>query len=151
MRFVRNGLFPLIVVVLLAYLAAQMLFPNDDESSSRIAYGALIARVETAPDSIASVLFIPKSQGIDVTLAHGTTLESNYPTEAAQLDLQRRLQNEGIPFDSKGTGDSAWRSILTYLLPFVLFFGFWIFLMRQAHSRKNREDEGGPPVDLRES
>jgi cell division protease FtsH len=150
MRFVRNGLFPLIVVVLLAYLAAQTL-RNDDEASSRIAYGALIARVETAPDSIASVLFIPKSQGIDVTLAQGTTLESNYPTEAAQLDLQRRLQNEGIPFDSKGTGDSAWRSILTYLLPFVLFFGFWIFLMRQAHSRKSRADEGGPPVDLRES
>ncbi len=37
-----------------------------------------------------------------------------------------------IPFDSKGTGDSAWWSILTYLLPFLLFFGFWIFLMNQV-------------------
>ncbi len=37
-----------------------------------------------------------------------------------------------MPFDSKGTGEYAWWSILTYLLPFVLFFGFWIFLMNQV-------------------
>ena len=37
-----------------------------------------------------------------------------------------------MAFDSKGTGQNAWWSILTYLLPFVLFFGFWIFLMNQV-------------------
>ncbi len=36
-----------------------------------------------------------------------------------------------MPYDSKGTGQSGWWSILTYLLPFVLFFAFWIFLMNQ--------------------
>ena len=37
-----------------------------------------------------------------------------------------------VPFDSKGTGGSPWWSILTSLLPFVLLFGFWIFLMNQV-------------------
>src|SRR5207237_1070303 len=49
-------------------------------------------------------------------------------------DLQRKLENANPPiqFDSKGVGTSAWWSILTSLLPFVLLFGFWIFLMNQV-------------------
>src|SRR5204863_15817 len=44
----------------------------------------------------------------------------------------KELQQHQVTFDSKGTGSSAWWSILTGLLPFVLLFGFWIFLMNQV-------------------
>ncbi|TMM17034.1 MAG: ATP-dependent zinc metalloprotease FtsH [Actinobacteria bacterium] len=37
-----------------------------------------------------------------------------------------------VAFNSKGVGGSPWWSILTSLLPFVLLFGFWIFLMNQV-------------------
>ncbi|MGZ4440344.1 MAG: ATP-dependent zinc metalloprotease FtsH, partial [Gaiellaceae bacterium] len=37
-----------------------------------------------------------------------------------------------VTFNSKGVGSSPWWSILTGLLPFVLLFGFWIFLMNQV-------------------
>jgi cell division protease FtsH len=42
------------------------------------------------------------------------------------------MQKAGINYNSKGTGSSPWWSILTSLLPFVLLFGFWIFLMNQV-------------------
>ena len=42
------------------------------------------------------------------------------------------LQANKVTFDSKGVGGSPWWSILTSLLPFVLLFGFWIFLMNQV-------------------
>ncbi|TMD29575.1 MAG: ATP-dependent zinc metalloprotease FtsH [Chloroflexi bacterium] len=42
------------------------------------------------------------------------------------------MQDHHVLFDSKGTGSSPWWSILTSLLPFVLLFGFWIFLMNQV-------------------
>jgi ATP-dependent Zn protease len=137
----RTGrfLFPLIVVVLLVYLASQTLLSDDDDT--RIAYSELIAKAEQSPESIASVLFVPKSQEIRVRLADGRTVESNYPTDGAQLEFQHLLQRKDIPFDSKGTSDSTWWSILTYLLPFVLFFGFWIFLMRQVRSGKDKKDD----------
>jgi cell division protease FtsH len=35
-------------------------------------------------------------------------------------------------FNAKGVGSSPWWSILSSLLPFVLLFGFWIFLMNQV-------------------
>src|SRR5258706_9602370 len=37
-----------------------------------------------------------------------------------------------VTFDSKGVGSSPWWSIFTYILPFVLLFAFWIFLMNQV-------------------
>jgi ATP-dependent Zn protease len=83
---------------------------------------------------------VPKSRKIRVTLADGSTVESNYPTDASQLEFQHLLQDRNIHFDSRGTSDSAWWSILTYLLPFVLFFGFWIFLTRRVQSGKRRDD-----------
>jgi cell division protease FtsH len=97
-------------------------------------YSQLLNQVETNPSSIESVLFVPKSQEIDATLVGGKKVKVNYPTDQSQFDFQQHLQDAStpIPFDSKGTGDSAWWSILTYLLPFLLFFGFWIFLMNQV-------------------
>ena len=37
-----------------------------------------------------------------------------------------------------GTGGSGLLSLLTYILPFVLFFGFWIFLMNQMQGGGSR-------------
>jgi ATP-dependent Zn protease len=107
----------------------------------RIAYGDLVAKAETSPRSISSVLFVPNHHEIRVTLADGSTVKSNYPTEASQLEFQHVLQDANIPFDSRGTGGSAWWSILTYLLSFALFFAFWIFLKRQVDARRARRDE----------
>ena len=37
-----------------------------------------------------------------------------------------------------GTGGSSLLSLLTYILPFILFFGFWIFLMNQMQGGGSR-------------
>ena len=41
------------------------------------------------------------------------------------------LEATEVQFDSKGMSSSGWWSP-HYLLPFVLFIGFWIFLMPEA-------------------
>ncbi len=49
-----------------------------------------------------------------------------------QLDkITRDAINEGIPTTGTRTGSSPWWSALITLLPFLLFFVFWIFLMNQ--------------------
>jgi hypothetical protein len=49
------------------------------------------------------------------------------------------------------SGGSAWGSILTYLLPFVLFGAFWIYLMRGVKERAETAEErlGGRARALR--
>jgi cell division protease FtsH len=131
-RFFRSALFPLIVIVLLVYLASQTLLPGRSDETQKITYSQLIVMVQNEPQSIDSILFTPKSQSIEAKLKNGKKYKVNYPSDQSQIEFQNELESHGITFDSKGTGENAWWSFLTYLLPFVLFFGFWIFLMNQV-------------------
>ena len=135
-RFFRSALFPLIVIVLLVYLASQTLLPRSEEPD-KWTYSQLIDQIETNSENFKTepVLFNPKGRSIEAVQSGAdgseTKVKVNYPSDQAQIEFQNLLQEKGVPFDSKGTGQNAWWSILTYLLPFVLFFGFWIFLMNQ--------------------
>ena len=128
-RFFRSALFPLIVIVLLVYLASQTLLPSRGEST-KVAYSDLIQKVEAG--QVQSVLFVPKGRSIEATLQGGEKVKSNYPSDQSEAAFEEKLLANDVAFDSKGTGSSAWLSILTYLIPLVLFFGFWIFLMNQV-------------------
>jgi cell division protease FtsH len=129
-RFFRSALFPLILIVLLVYLASQTLLPNRDERR-KIEYSQLIQVVNDDPSSVSELVFTPKNRSIEATVG-GEKIKTNYPSDESQAAFQRKLEVNDVAFDSKGTGESAWWSFLTYLLPFVLFFGFWIFLMNQV-------------------
>jgi ATP-dependent Zn protease len=136
MPSIGKAVFPLLVILVLVYLASQTLLPREpDRESATIAYGDLINRVETTPGSVVSVVFLPRSNGIEATLADGSVVTTHYPTEASQLRFQELLEQQGVRFDSKGRSQAGWWSIVTYVLPFVLFFGFWLFLMRKARGK----------------
>jgi cell division protease FtsH len=128
-RFFRSALFPLIVIVLLVWLASQTLIPRS-KHEKKTTYSQLIQAVDQG--EVSSALFTPSKRQITAELRDGTKVKVNYPSDQSQVLFQQELQKKGVQFDSKGTGSSPWWSILTSLLPFVLLFGFWIFLMNQV-------------------
>jgi cell division protease FtsH len=130
-RFFRSALFPLIVIVLLVYLASQTLLPRSEETQ-KVTYSQLKEQVRDDPEQFEQMVFSPKGRSIEVTTQGGEKFKVNYPSDQSQIEFEELLEANNVAFDSKGTGNSAWWSILTYLLPFVLFFGFWIFLMNQV-------------------
>ena len=89
-------------------------------------------QVESNPTQIDSILFTPKKQEITVKYKDDTTAKVNYPTPQSQEAFESLLAENDVPYDSKGTGSSAIWILLSTLLPFVLLFGFWIFLMNQV-------------------
>ena len=127
-RFFRSALFPLIIIVLLVYLASQTLLPGRSETR-KITYSEAIAEVKKG--AINEVLFTPSRQQISLTLVDGRKVKVNYPTPQSATQFQNLLEREGVKFDSKGTGSSAWWSLLINFLPILLLIGFWIFLMNQ--------------------
>jgi cell division protease FtsH len=130
-RFFRSALFPLIVIVLLVYLASQTLM-GGQKNEKKQTYSQLIQRVETEPDSIKEIMLDPNKQRASVELRNSDKFSVNYPSDESLLELENHLQKANVLYDSKGTGSSPWWTILTSLLPFVLLFGFWIFLMNQV-------------------
>jgi cell division protease FtsH len=139
-RVLRNGLFPLIVIVLLVYLVSQTLLADKNGDRPAMTYSQFLDVVESQPELLDNVLFDPESRGIEAHLRNGQTQKVHYTTDESAFALEQSLRSHHISFDSKGGGDSAWWSILTYLLPFVLFFGFWIFLMRQVRGKAQRDE-----------
>ncbi len=128
-RFFRSALFPLIVIVALVYVASQVMLRNDSNQTKRT-YSQLQTEIKNG--NVQEVLFTPNRQQITATLTGGEKVKVNYPSDVSALQVEDLLKDEGITYDSKGKGSSAWWTILTSLLPFVLLFGFWIFLMNQV-------------------
>jgi cell division protease FtsH len=136
----RNALFPLIIVAVLVWLAVSSLGGGDD-SPKRITYSQVLNQVRHQPGAIQSVIFHPSTQEVELRYADNTKAKVAYPVDESAYALQQLLEEKQIIFDAKRTGSSAWWDILTSLLPFVLLFGFWIFLMQGVRSRKGSDPQ----------
>jgi cell division protease FtsH len=127
-RFFRSALFPLVVIVLLVFLASETLIPNRS-SGAKLTYSELIDQARKG--GVEQVVFSPNRQQISATLTSGDKVKVNYPSPQSQLEFQKVLEKSGVKFDSKGTGSSGWWTLVSTLLPVLLLVGFWIFLMNQ--------------------
>jgi cell division protease FtsH len=132
-RFFRSALFPLIILVVLAWVAMNTL-TGDNKQAEKATYSDLVTRVQDNPESIEQVTVNPRKQEITAELTGGDSrkIVVNYPTDESYAFFERQLRAEGVKYDSKGVGGNWWGSILVSLLPFVILIAFWIFLMNQV-------------------
>jgi hypothetical protein len=100
----------------LVYLAGQTLL-DDGNGEDEIAYSEAKALVEDRPRTVRNVVFHPRPKKLEIELTSGRKLEARYPSDASALQFEELLDAQGIRYESRGSGDSAWWSILTYLLP----------------------------------
>ncbi|MBM3146459.1 MAG: ATP-dependent zinc metalloprotease FtsH, partial [Actinobacteria bacterium] len=70
-----------------------------------------------------------QSQEMRVTLADGTQYSVTY-VDPQSLDTLL-AEHPDVAVEPKKGGSSWWGSALTFLLPFILIIGFWIFIMNQ--------------------
>jgi cell division protease FtsH len=131
-RFFRSALFPLVIIAALIWLGAQTLTGNSSGSSESLRFSDALALVRQNPGGIDHVTFHPSTQEADFRLVTGRTRTTVYPTDQSGYELQQLLEEKGIAFEAKRKGSSPWWSFLTALLPFVLLFGFWVFLTRMV-------------------
>jgi cell division protease FtsH len=133
-RFFKSAAFPIIVVVVLAFFAQRMII---DSSGPKQAH-TWNDFVQSANNG--SVKYLKTNEG-DNSLKYSTTASDGTQTitigipSTTLLDeaiASAEINNPQVVEDGTTTGGSPWWSILTYILPFVLFFGFWIFLMNQV-------------------
>ncbi len=134
-RFFRSAAFPILIVIVLAFFAQRLISPTEPEDTPN--YSEFIGQVDDRPGSIESVTFEQKNQTLAVVEADGTEYSVGYLPEDSQA-LINTLASKEIDTNVEGTGGSSFLSILTYILPFVLFFGFWLFLMNQMQGGGSR-------------
>ena len=134
-RFFRSAAFPILIVIVLAFFAQKLINPPSSEKTPT--FNELRDQIETRPTSIDSVTFEQKTETVKVVEAGGDEYSTGYPPDL-QAPVVNQLARQGIETNVEGTGGSSFLSILTYILPFVLFFGFWLFLMNQMQGGGSR-------------
>jgi cell division protease FtsH len=136
-RFFRSALFPLVIIAALVWLALQTLGGHKEKTDkvtlSEVQTKIAACHTDQNPGcEIRELVFNPNKNELKGELKSGRKVRVHYPSDQSAADLQKLMSQHQVNFDSKGTGSSPWWSILTSLLPFVLLFGFWIFLMNQV-------------------
>jgi cell division protease FtsH len=134
-RFFKSAAFPILIVVVLAFFAQKLISPGPSESS-KPQFGDF--QEQLANGDVRTVVMKTKDNTLQVTLDDKHKYEVGFPDqyaptlvkdlEAAKEASPPRLDN----YDIEGKKSSGWLSLLTYILPFLIFIGFWIFLMNQV-------------------
>ncbi len=130
-RFFRSALFPLVVIVLLVWLASQTLIPHG-KSETKFTYSQFIQHAQKG--DLANVDFNPSKRSITGTIPSDSDKKFtvHYPADQSVPQLTDLLTAQRVDFDSKGTGGFSWVSAFFSLLPFIILIAFWIFLMNQV-------------------
>jgi cell division protease FtsH len=133
-RFFKSAAFPILLVVILAFVAQRLI--SNPPSTAAPSYNQFLTQIER-PGQIEEVSVNTKDNTLDVKERGGESFSTGFPPNTEQ-SLINSLHKNGVKTTVHGTGGSSLLSLLTYILPFVLFFGFWIFLMNQMQGGGSR-------------
>jgi cell division protease FtsH len=136
-RFFKSAAFPILLVVILAFIAQRVI--TNDPGTEAPSYTRIINPNNglIAEGKVEEATINNKDLSLDIKRTNGESFSTGYPqyTEQQLIDL---LAKNNVDTTVHGTGSSSILSLLTYILPFILFFGFWIFLMNQMQGGGSR-------------
>ena len=160
-RFFKSAAFPILIVVVLAFFAQRLI--NTGNTTKPPTYSDFLTQLSEG--QVKSVDIKTKDNTLVVTLKDGKSFETGYTDGGAdRLDAQLQAAQQQNKIDSwnvEGRKTNGWLSLLTYVLPFLIFIGFWIFLMNQVQgggskvmsfgkSRAKRMSVDSPKITFRD-
>jgi cell division protease FtsH len=157
-RFFKSAAFPILIVVVLAFFAQKLI--GSSSHSQKQTFGNLLQQLQTG--GVENLTLQMKDDTANVTTTQGVKYSVGFPPDYVPTIIKDAgsLAQSGN-FDVQGTGSNGWLSLLTYILPFVIFIGFWIFLMNQVQgggskvmsfgkSRAKRMSVDSPKITFRD-
>jgi cell division protease FtsH len=160
-RFFKSAAFPILIVVVLAFFAQKLI--GSSNHGPHYTFGNLLYQLDHG--QVKSLSLDQKDNSASVTLvANNAKYTVGYPDSYAPTLInaaQKDLPSGSNGLDVQSKSSSGWLSLLTYILPFVIFIGFWIFLMNQVQgggskvmsfgkSRAKRMSVDSPKITFRD-
>src|SRR5271156_1135748 len=95
-RFFKSAAFPILIVVVLAFLAVKLVNPSNSNKRSH-SYQTLVTK-ELPSREVSSVEFKNKGKALEVKLKDKENYEIGYVEQAAP-ELIKELKTYGVPFN----------------------------------------------------
>jgi cell division protease FtsH len=159
-RFFKSAAFPILIVIVLAFFAQKLI--GSTNKTPTPTFAQMLYDLKT--NQVRTLQLDQKDNSATFTLnqSPNTKYTVGYPDNYVTT-----LINEGyndVPkagFDVQSKSSNGWLSLLTYILPFIIFIGFWIFLMNQVQgggskvmsfgkSRAKRMSVDSPKITFRD-
>jgi cell division protease FtsH len=157
-RFFKSAAFPILIVIVLAFFAQKLI--GNSTKTTKQTFGNLLQQLDS--HQVQALTLKEKDNTADVTTTSGDKYSVGFP-EYYVNTLVNEAKTNIAPgnFDIQGTASNGWLSLLTYILPFIIFIGFWIFLMNQVQgggskvmsfgkSRAKRMSVDSPKITFRD-
>jgi cell division protease FtsH len=157
-RFFKSAAFPILIVIVLAFFASKLVSGTNNGQTHT--FGQTIQYIDSG--AVSTVTLDQKDNSATIVLKNGQKYTTGYPDAYAHTLISDVIHEEGgSAIDVQDKSSSAWLSLLTYLLPFVIFIGFWLFLMNQVQgggskvmsfgkSRAKRMSVDSPKISFRD-
>lgn len=155
-RFFKSAAFPILIVVVLAFFAQKLISPGARQHVPT--YSEFLTQVDDG--QVKQVTIQTKDNTLDVEMKSGRKYQTAYP-DNTEPQLVKTLRDDQVPFDARGKGGGGWITVLTYVLPFVIFLLFWLFIINQMQgggskvmsfgkSRAKRMSVDSPKITFRD-
>jgi cell division protease FtsH len=126
-RLFKSALFPILVVLVLAFFALKIV--NSSSSGPSQNWTDLVNA--TNAGKVQSLKSDPTGNSVSYTLNDHSTHSVGVPSVQLLNNELAAAKDNNVQIDGAKAGGSPWWSALITILPFLLFFVFWIFLMNQ--------------------
>src|SRR5579871_855248 len=157
-RFFKSAAFPILIVVVLAFFASKLISTGSGNGPER-SYYTLVTQ-EIPRGEIKKVELKNKGNAIEVQRKDNKNYETGFVPNSVP-ELERQLRAAGVHYNVESSKSSVLLSLLTYVLPFLIFFGIWIFLLNQVQgggskvmsfgkSRAKRLSADSPKITFRD-
>ncbi len=159
-RFFKSAAFPILIVVVLAFFAQKLI--GSSGHTQHYTFGNLLYQLDN--HQVKQLSLDQKDNSASVITTQNVKYTVGYPDSYAPSLIstaQKDLPSGSNGLDVQSKSSSGWLSLLTYILPFVIFIGFWIFLMNQVQgggskvmsfgkSRAKRMSVDSPKITFRD-
>src|SRR5687767_4092349 len=161
-RFFKSAAFPILIVIVLAFFASKLISGQDEREKP--SFNDFLVQLDAGEVRTANVR--SKDNSIEVRLKDDDTkyqvgFVQAYGDVLTNKLREAKAQGNIDDFDVAPARSSVILSLLTYVLPFLIFIGFWIFLMNQVQgggskvmsfgkSRAKRMSVDSPKITFRD-
>ena len=162
-RFFKSAAFPILIVIVLAFFASKLI--SDQDKAKPATFSEFLTQLDRG--EVRDVTLRTKDNSMQVTLDRSDKNEYTlgYPPDYAEVLVNNlrtaEAENKLDGFNVKPSRSNVIVSLLTYILPFIIFIGFWIFLMNQVQgggskvmsfgkSRAKRMSVDSPKITFRD-
>ena len=162
-RFFKSAAFPILIVIVLAFFASKLISRSDEAPAT--SFSRFLTQLEHG--DVKAVTMRTKDNSIEVRLnkAEKNKYTVGYPVDYAEVLVNKLRQEQatGQPdrLRRQAGAHNVLLSMIGWILPVIIFIGFWLFLMNQVQgggskvmsfgkSRAKRMSVDSPKITFRD-